>query len=452
MFMHVRASLAAIFMCAFAPAAIAAEPHPAAFAVTVASSKSGVVLSSLRLAVMRYKRSHVPGRQEQRYQVAPLHWAALTDQADALRSLIQLGNDPDGRDSEGRTPLMVAAAFDSREAAAVLLANGAEPGAQDTANGNTPLDFAAMAGNVEIAQLLLAHGADLTGRARENGEGPLHYASLYGQSEMIEFLISRGVDVDIGDNAGVRPLQYARARQQGLAVQKLLSVGARPDDLPDAVNAGDIAHVQLLLARGSNVNTQGLFGTPVHLAAATGQTFLAVMLIDAGADLETEGDPAGARPLHLAASGNHVGVARLLIQRGARIDSRDAQGRTPLALAAAYGKVEVAEALLQGGADANAPDIYGHTPMHLAAGSGDLEMVDLLMSFGVDINTRSGYNGETPIYTAICGSLEMVRFLLENGADLNVSDNAGRTPLQAALSPLNSPGVVELLRQASAQR
>jgi ankyrin repeat protein len=101
-----------------------------------------------------------------------------------------------------------------------------------------------MAGRVEIAAQLLAHGADVNGRAPEFGETPLHYAASYGQRAMIEFLVRSGADLNAGDYNGVRPVQYARIRRQGLAVDLLMRVGARPDNLHDAVNAGDVAHVQ----------------------------------------------------------------------------------------------------------------------------------------------------------------------------------------------------------------
>ncbi len=191
--------------------------------------------------------------------VYPLHWAALTDQAAVAGLLIDRGMSVDARDGAGRTPLMVAAAFDSLSVAQLLLARGADPVARDTANGNTPLDFAAVAGQVEVARLLLANGGSVDARAPRNGETPLHYAALYGHLKMIKFLVAEGADINASDNTGVRPLQYARMRRQWQAAESLLDLGARPDDLGDAVNAGDVARVQELIAHGADVNAPHLF-------------------------------------------------------------------------------------------------------------------------------------------------------------------------------------------------
>lgn len=178
------------------------------------------------------------------------------------------------------------------------------------------------------------------------------------------------------------------------------------------------------------------------------------MLIAGGADIEAPGEPLGSRPLHLAAIGDHREAARLLIDRGARVDSRDAQGRTPLAVAATYGNTDVAEELILKAADTMAEDtMYKDTPLHYAAMSGSTETADLLLSHGVDINVRSGHDGEPPLnYAAQNGNLEMVAFLLAKGAEVNMRDDTGRTPLQAALDNSKGRDVIELLRRLGAEQ
>jgi ankyrin repeat protein len=407
-------------------------------------------LSGLFAAALRYPRPNSPSQSndEESRAVYPLHWAALQDQARVVASLLDQGANPDARDPEGRTPLIVAAAFGSHAAAEVLLERGADPRLRDFVGGNSALDYAAMAGQANVARLLLALGADVNGRAPSQGETALHYAAFYGQRKLIRLLVASGADVDAADNSGVRSLQYAGRRRQGLAVQLLRQLGARPDDLHDAVNAGDVARVQALIAAGENVNGRSLFGTPLHLAVATGQAWIAGMLIDAGARLEAEGDPGRARPLHVAALTNQPAAAALLIAKGADVDVRDDQGRTPLTVAAAYGSLEVAEVLLLRGADPFAQEeVYRDTPMHYAAASGRVEMVDLLLAFGVDINIRSGHDGEPPLtYAAHRGRAQMVEFLVANGADPTIEDHNGTTPLESVRAVGTGGANVELLR------
>jgi ankyrin repeat protein len=213
-----------------------------------------------------------------------------------------------------------------------------------------------------MAEILLSRGVDVNGRASHNGETPLHYAALYGHRKVIALLAANGAELDSADNSGVRPLQYAMKRKRTLAVDMLLGLGARSDDLHDAVNAGDVARVQALIAAGADVNALNLTGTPLHLAAATGQLMIAEMLVNAGADLEAECVPTGVRPLHTAAIHNRTEAAQFLVDRGADMEAPDAHGKTPLAVAAAYGNVEAAATRSAGKSTRPCPSIWRSGP------------------------------------------------------------------------------------------
>lgn len=365
--------------------------------------------------------------------VLPLHWAAIQNQVRSATVLLDHGYEVDAVDGEGRTPLMIAAAFGSPEVAEVLLDRGADPEARD-ADGDGPIHFAAMAGRAEIVELLLQRGVSTNVRSRWNGETALHLAALYGQPKVIRLLVENGADPDVSDDSGIRPLQYASRRLQGLAVRELLGLGARPDTLHDAVNAGDVARVHTLLAGGTDANLPDLFGTPLHLAASIGRTTIATMLIEKGADLEAESIPEHSRPLHAAALSNQAAIAQLLLDRGAQLEARDSQDRTPLMVAAAYGNVAIAKVLLTYGSNVLAQEaIYGTTPIHHATMSGNVEMVRLLLAHGVDVDIKSGREGRAPLtYAARHNDLPMIRFLVEHGADLRSRDSLGLTAIEAA--------------------
>jgi ankyrin repeat protein len=382
----------------------------------------------------------------------PLHWAALQNQVESVETLLDRGMAVDDRDEEGRTPLMTAAAFGSAEVAELLLARGADAKAGDTANGDTPLHFAALSGGVAVAKLLIAHGADLGAGSAPASATPLHYAAVFGQLRMIEFLVANGADPNVRDIEGMGPFQYASRRNRTPVMDLLVQLGGRPDNLFEAVNAGDLGRVIALINRGADVNQPDLFGTPLHRAASNGHLAIMAALIDAGADLEAIGEPAMAHPLHAAALTNQAEAEALLIGRGASVDARDAGGRTPLMVAASFGNVDAGAALLAHGADPRAVDTsWMDTPMHYAAYAGSVEIAELLLAYGADLNARSGNNGATAVHRAATGDKPaMIEYLAAQGADLNLRDTPGLTPYQLASKGSGGVQVVELLRQLGA--
>lgn len=89
--------------------------------------------------------------------------AAARGETRILDSLLFLGADP-GSKATGSTPLYAAVWHGKPEAAASLLAHGAEVDAAD-ASGVTPLMAAARNGDDALVRLLLAYGADPAVRA-----------------------------------------------------------------------------------------------------------------------------------------------------------------------------------------------------------------------------------------------------------------------------------------------
>jgi ankyrin repeat protein len=72
--------------------------------------------------------------------------------------------------------------------------------------------------------------------------------------------------------------------------------------------------------------------TPLHCAAWRGDTQMAAILLDLGADIaaRNQNDHYGDTALHAAAHGNHKAVVALLLERGADREAVSAAGRTPL--------------------------------------------------------------------------------------------------------------------------
>jgi ankyrin repeat protein len=185
---------------------------------------------------------------------------------------------------------------------------------------------------------------------------------------------------------------------------------SREPDIFNALERGDLKSVEALLAEEPALaNARNVRGDSLLLAAVyLGRGPMARTVADAGATIglfeaAARGDesraPAAHDPhahvvrsyshdgwtaLHLAAFFGQTGVARLLLDRGADVNARSksdrfARDNTPLHAAAANSRVEVAALLVERGADVNARDGSGFTPLALAGNSrSDLLMLLLL--------------------------------------------------------------------------
>jgi ankyrin repeat protein len=119
---------------------------------------------------------------------------------------------------------MVAASFLKPDVVRLLLAQGADIGAMDSASGDTPMHYAACSDDLETVRMLLRHGADVNAQSRGNGATPLHYAAGKGKVEMIELLLAQGGRPDISDKAGWMPYTTAGNHRHDQVAQWLKSL------------------------------------------------------------------------------------------------------------------------------------------------------------------------------------------------------------------------------------
>ena len=306
----------------------------------------------------------------------PLHLAANKGHGDIIRLLLGAGANPFLEDQQQKRPLDLAstpAALAALQAvtlnpscalhqaiqqgaalrAARLIAACPSLRTHVDSRGRSPLFLALAAGRMEVIDAILAAGISLTA-SDHAGQYPLHEAVSRGNSLLVARLLEAGADVQCRDGQGFTPLHLAAGA--GDATRMLLpapggfAVPAVDDAQTqcafdfDALFAEPVTAVQqalphhtrddlaisaMLLDAGADVNACARSGiTPLHLAAAVGDTQLVSLLLAHHAEVDPLLAIWHATPAHIAAAHGHISAVTLLKQAGANMALRDAYGRS----------------------------------------------------------------------------------------------------------------------------
>jgi ankyrin repeat protein len=311
--------------------------------------------------------------QERSLGETALMWAAAENHAGAVRALVDAGADVNARSAAlnyrqmkfateamittpfprgSWTALMYAARDGALDGARALADAGADLNLTDR-DGTTALVFAIINGHFDVAAMLLDKGAD------PNVADSTGMAALYATVDMhtLETILSLppqrvtgtldAVDLvkellahDANPNARLNKPLLARHHNAG---DRALAEGTTP--LMRAAKAGDVSIVRVLLDGGADpMLRQKDYTTALMIASGVGKTasFLAdrpwseadaieviKLFLDRGADIDAFNDR-GQTSVHGAAALGSNAIVTFLAEHGARLTSRDKQGRTPL--------------------------------------------------------------------------------------------------------------------------
>ncbi|WP_245181088.1 ankyrin repeat domain-containing protein [Flavobacterium sp. XN-5] len=149
-------------------------------------------------------------------------------------------------------------------------------------------------------------------------------------------------------------------------------------------------------------------------------------------------------------------IAVLLINAGADVNAQDGIKNSPFLYAGAEGNLEIVKMALNNGANFKIYNRYGGTALIPAAEKGHLEIVKLLVNTAGFPKDHINNLGWTALLEAVLLSdggqvhIDIVAALIEGGCDINIADKNGMTPLRLAKKQ-GYAEMVKLLEKAGAK-
>ncbi|MBK1878823.1 ankyrin repeat domain-containing protein [Pelagicoccus mobilis] len=267
------------------------------------------------------------------------------------RALVDSRTNINARDEFGNTALHWAALNQQPQLIKTLLKSGSKVDPQNNSKA-TPLIYAV--GNAKAVRLLLEHGAN-PNHQTDFGTTPILAAVENAQSnEVIKLLLEQGADPLLTPERS--PLDAAASNGDLESVRLLLASGVPATNVIDPAWRGYADIVKTLLDAGADINAPDQFSGNALNAALYGQKpEMAKFLIEQGVDLTTRA-PRGPdeTPTLLWAAYNIAGdssVAELMLHKGADPNISSALGETALDWARLRNNKDLEKVLLNAGAE-----------------------------------------------------------------------------------------------------
>ena len=250
-----------------------------------------------------------------------------------------------------------------------------------------------------------------------------------------------------------------------------------------AANKGNVANVDYLIAKGSDINLEDSKGdTPITFAANNGQSNTAVYeaLFKAGIDPKKKYKDGANLLLMTIPYDKDLSLSNYFSSKGLSLKDSDNDGNTTFNYAARMGNITLLKKLLEKGVkyndnalliaaqgsrrDANPIETYkylveelklkptvtsktGETVLHFLAGKPkQTEIIKYLLAKGVDAN-KADNQGNTPLMIAAARETAVLELLLPITKNSNLQNNKGESALTMAVKSGTPEAVVLLLNQ-----
>lgn len=311
-----------------------------------------------------------------------LHISTEMRNTEIVELLITSGGDVNVQDHNGVTPLHIAARANSSYLVNRLITHGGSV-TVSSLDGMTPLHCCCQTGDgCDIATILMGIAPDMKNAVRRTKQGvsgitALHDAVEVGDLLTVKLLVNHSVDVNAASSCGMTALHLA-AKHGYVDIANVLIISGARIDIPASDGKGvgvlpvhlaaEFNHsemVNALVAAGSDVMVGCVYSgrdgvSCVHLAAMKRSTDMIRTILAVPGAMVNARDADGATSLHIAARSGFTDIAQILLKRGADIDIGMTYGQsfdqTPLHCAVRFRHHELARALIRAGANINATE------------------------------------------------------------------------------------------------
>jgi ankyrin repeat protein len=391
-------------------------------------------------------------------------------------------NNPNRRNKDGFTPLLLAASWGHDDVVRILLERGADVHLAKPDSKHTALSLAIVCGDLAIVDMLIKHNDSVLQITRPNGETPLYLAVSGGHYEIVKLLLDSKCDPNIQTTRTYYTLLHAAAERGHFLVldQVLKRIGHRftsqdaygRTPLMLAVQNGHPQAITTLLRYAQEMHLpekdlliqdhrkQSILMAAVQSGRLTAVRIILGLVTEESGILDSK-DRDGWTPLTCAAMLGNSSILRLLL-RPENVNEEDPDSHmTPLLWASQYGNEEVIRLLLNSPSLNSGLNRYTKsesqcTSLWLAVREGHLNIVKLLLQDHSPqpalrkewLNAIDRFPGFrfSPLQLSVrFGYTEMVRLLLaEQDVEINAQDNIGLSVFLTAINTGNTHLVMTL--------
>ena len=307
----------------------------------------------------------------------------LCAKIDDTQSLLEVIDkiDPNTCDDTKESLLHYTVKFNSLEFARLLLMHNANPDLKN-ANGDTPLMIACKMGKENFIKLLIKFNSN-TNEKNNFGETALHMALLNGNIEIIKLLVNEKTNLALLTDSNRSLAHYA-------------------------VKSGKISILKYIIERtNSSINEiDGLGNTLLHYACQINNFDIVEFLVNMGACVHIR-NKQGETPLFLAVRYSTLNIVDYLIQEGAIVDIKNMFDETVLDVASDDVKEYIDS--LKYNLDYQRYSI--DYPLHLAVIQNDYVYANKLIKLNSKLNKKDSFGHTALDYATYMNDEKMIRLL-----------------------------------------